>query len=305
MPAPHVSESFADLLDPRFREIAHEQYAQLPDMLSELFTMPSDNGRADERWSSVGALDNFGQFTGTVNYDSFNQGFDTIATHIEFASGIQVERKLFDDDQYGIIEQRPRALATAAARTRQVHGARLLNNAFSNDQFFYVDSEGVALCSDSHTTNSGASTAAGFDNLTTAALSATAMSAARIQMVNYRDDRANRISITPDELWIPPDLFEQAFEIVSALGKVDTADNNPNVHRGAYTVKEWNYLTDTNNWFLSDSTLRKQSAFWVDRVPIEFAMAEDIDTLIAKFRGYMRYLNAKIDWRWILGANVS
>ncbi len=305
MPIPHVSTNFGDILDPRFQKIFHEQFDQLPDMLPTIFTMPPDNGRADMRWSQVGAYQDWSQFSGTVGYQSANQGFDTIATHLEFASGIQVERKLFDDDQYNIMDQRPSGLATAASRTRQGHGSRIFNNAFSVDTFFYNNSEAVAMCSDSHTTTSEASTANGFDNLVITALSATALSTARIQHVGLRDDQANRIMISPDELWIPPDLFEKAYEIVASMGKVDTANNNRNVHEGAYTIHEWNYMSDANNWFLGDSALRKQSLFWIDRVSKEFAFAEDLDTIIAKWRGYMRYSNAHTDWRWTIGAQVS
>lgn len=305
MPVPHTSANFGDLLDPRFQRIFHEQYDQLPDMLPTLFTFAPDNGRADMRWSQVGALQNWPEFTGTVTYQSASQGFDTVATHREFASGIQIERKLFDDDQYQIMDQRPMALATAFVRRRQTDGSRIFNNAFSVDTFFYNNSEAVSLCNNSHSTNSGASTATGFDNLTTSGLTATALSASRIQHVNLRDDQANRIMIVPDELWIPPDLFEIAFEIVSSMGKVDTAENNRNVHMGAYTIHEWNYMSDTNNWFLADSNMRRQSIFWVDRVAKEFAFAEDLDTLVAKWRGYGRYSLAHVDWRWIVGAQVS
>ena len=305
MAVPHSSGAFGDLLDPRFQKIFHEQFTELNDMLPELFTFPPGNGRDTMKWSDVGAYGDWSQFSGSVAYQSAAQGYDTTATHLEFASGVQVERKLFDDDQYHIMDQRPSGLATAAQRTRQTHGARILNNAASVDTFFYNNSEAVALVSNSHTTNSGVSTGTGFDNLVTTALSATALSAARIQMVNFRDDVGNRIAVVPDEIWIPNDLFEKAFEIVSSMGKVDTANNNRNVHEGAYTIKEWNYLSDTNNWFLCDSAMRKQMVFWVERVPVEFAFAEDIDTLIAKWRGYMRYANAQINWRWILGGIVS
>ena len=155
---PHVSTAFGDLLDPRFQKIFYERYKQLPTMLPEFFNFIGTNGRADMRWSDVGTLPDWGVFGGTVDYKSSSQGYDTIATPLEFASGIQIERKLFDDDQYNIMDQRPRALATSAQRTREKHGARLFNNAFSVDTLFYVNSEGVALCSDSHTTTSQAST---------------------------------------------------------------------------------------------------------------------------------------------------
>lgn len=306
MPVPHKSEAFGDLLDPRFQRLFNDQFDQLPDFLGELFTFPSDNGREDMRWSDVGAYGDIPQFSGSVTYQSAAQGYDTTATHVEFASGIQVERKLFDDDQYHIMDQRPEGLATAAQRTRQKHGARILVNAFSVDSFFYNNSEGVALCSNSHTTNAAnVSTASGFDNLGTSALSATALAAARIQMVGFRDDKGNRMGVVPDEIWIPPDLYEVAFEIVSSMGKVDTANNNRNVHEGRYTIKEWNYMTDTNDWFLSDSSMRKQMVFWVDRVSKEFAFAEDLDTMLAKWRIYMRYMNAWINWRWVMGHQVS
>lgn len=305
MAAPHISSNFGDLLDPRFQRIFNEQYTQLPDMLPMLYNFEPDNGRNNMTWSSVGTIPDFAEFTGTVGYNSQNQGYDVTATHVEFTNGVQVERKLFDDDQYNIMNQRPRALAASAYRTRQKHGARMLNNAFSLDTLFYANSEGVALCSNAHTTTSGASTASGFDNLGTAALTAVAVAAARIQMTGFRGDQAERISVMPDELWFPPNLYEEAYEIINSSGKVDTANNNRNVHMGQYKGVEWNYLTDANNWFMCDSLLRQQSVHWVDRTALEFAMMEDLDSMVAKWRAYMRYSMAHTDWRWIMGHQVA
>ena len=307
MPVPHISNNFGDLLDPRFQKIfrASEEYNQTQDYLKELYTFVSTNGRNDMRWSQVGTFPDFSEFTGNVSYSSQSQGYDTVSTPVEFTNGFQVERKLFDDDQYHIMDQKPAELSDAAFRTRQKHGARLLNNAFAVDNYFYNNSEAVALCSNSHTTTSGASVASGFDNLTTASLTATAVAAARIQMVGFRGAEAETISVMPDELWYPPNLFEQAFEIINAQGKVDSANNNPNVHQGRYQGREWVYLSDTNNWFMCDSRMRKRMVFWVDRIPLEFAFIEDFDTLIAKWRGYMRYSHAHTNWRWIIGGQVS
>jgi phage major head subunit gpT-like protein len=305
MPVPSVSTNFGDLLDPRFQRIFDEEYKRDPDMLSELFTFEPNNGRNDMTWSSVGTIPDFSEFTGNVSYSAQNQGYNVTATYVEFTNGIQVERKLYDDDQHNVMNQRPKALAASAFRTRQKHGAALLNGAFNAASDFFVHTEGVALCSDSHTTTSGASTASGFDNLTTDALTAVAVASARTQARGFRGDQAERISCILDELWIPVNLYEEAYEITASSGKVDTANNNANVHQGKYRVVEWIYMTDTNNWFLMDSSLKRQSAFWVDRIPLEFAMIEDFETLVAKWRAYMRYASARVDWRWILGANVS
>jgi len=308
MPVPHATGSFGDLIDKRVTKLFHDEVKQLPDYIKMLFSVMSSSD-AYEISSEVGALDDFAEFTGTVTYGSQNQGYDVRANHLEFTKGIQIERKLYDDDRHGVWQRRPVELANAAVRTRQKHAARLLNNAFSVDNMFYTHSEGVAMCSDSHTTTSGASTAVGFDNLVTSSLSAVALTSARIQMQGFVDDIGNKYYSMPDELWIPIDLYERAAEIIQSSGQVDTANNNINVHKGQFKIMPssdgWNYLTDTNNWFLTDSRLRKRFCTWYERVPLEFAMAEELDTLIAKWRAYMRYSHMWQNWRFILGAQVS
>ena len=300
-----TAQNFGDLLDPRFQKIFTDRYEQLPDMISKLYGVEGHNGRDTQKWGQVGTISDFEEFAGNVNYQTQNEGYDTIATFKTFTNGIQVERQLFDDDQYSIMNQRPKALATSASRTRQRHAAQMYNNAFSVDNTFANNSEGVALCSDSHTTTSGASTTSGFDNAGSAALSATAVAAARIAMVNFRGDQAEKIQILPSEIIIPNDLYEQANEIVTSLGKLDVNTNNTNVHKDQYEIIEWNYLTDANNWFMADATMREDSTHWVDRTPLEFAMSEDFDTFIAKWRAYMRYTAAYSDWRWIYGSQVA
>ena len=258
-----------------------------------------------ERYSTIGTTGDMPLFGGTITYDDVSAGYDTLITPLEFGQGIQIERKLFDDEQFGIIDQKPKALAGSLYRRRQTDAARPFNNAFSVDSFFSTNSEGVAMCSNSHTTTSGASTSTGFDNLVTTSLSAVSLAAARIQMVQYRGDRAEIISVNPSQILIPPDLYEIAHEITESSGKVDSANNNVNVHKGQYTVKEWNYLTDANNWFLMDSGMMKDfGLIWVERVKGEFGFIEDFDTLLGKWRAYARYGNGWVDWRFCLGANV-
>ena len=306
MPVPHVSTNFPDVLDPTFKRIFNDERDQLPDMLPEFYSFGDTGPRGDtSKWSGVGTLPDFSEFTGNLTYKSQSHAFDTVATHKEFAQGTQIERKLFDDEQHGTMNARPAAIATSAARTRQNHAAHMFTNAFSVDTAFYVNSEAVALCSNSHTTNSGASTANGFDNLGTAALTAVAVQAARIQMRGFRGDQADRISIVPDELFIPPDLEEEGYEIIASAGKVDTANNNANIHQGRYRMTDWEYMTDTNNWFLSDSGMRRKHVHWTDRIPLEFAFVEDFDTIITKWRGYMVYGLAHTNWRWVFGSQVS
>ena len=305
MPTPMTSGAFADLLDPRFQKIFHDNLKEPDDLIPKLYNVIPTNGRNNMMWSGVGQMGDWDEFTGQIGYGSQSQGYDVTMTPIEFGKGIQIERKLFDDDQYNIMNGRPAALAKAAKRLRQKHAVRILENAFSNDSYFYQHSEGVALCSDAHTTTSGASTASGFDNKITSAFTATALAAARIQMVGFRGDVGEKLDYKPDEIWYPPNLYEQVFEVVNSMGKVDTANNNLNVHKSSYDMHEITYLNDTNNWFVCNKSARNEFLFWADRVAIEFAMIEDFDTLVAKWRGYGRWSNAFTDWRFIIGSQVA
>ena len=307
MAVPHVSVNFGDVLDPTFSRIFDEEYDQLPDMVPGMYTIVPTGPRGDStKWSSVGTLPDLIEFTGTIGYQSQNQGYDTTATHLEWATGTQVERKLFDDDQHQIMNQKPAALAMASNRTRQGHAVQTFSGAFSSGNAFYVNSEGVAMCSDSHTTTSGASTSIGFDNLGTSSLTAAAVSAARTQMRGYRDDQAGRISVMPNELLVPPDLEDKALEITKSAKDPDSGNNAINPQSsGRFSLTDWEYLPDTNNWWIMDSGLRRKSLFWIDRVQKEFGRAEDFDTFIAKFRVYQRYSFAWVDWRFVFGSQVS
>jgi len=300
-----LSSAFPDVLDPRFQKMFHEEQKDLKSMISTLYTNVGTNGRNNMTFSEIGTLPDWDEFTGTIPYSSINQGYDVTLTPVEFAKGIQVERKLYDDGQHHIFDQRPKGLIRGSYRRREKDAARIFNNAFSVDTYFYNHSEGVALCSDSHTTTSGASTASGFDNLVTDALTATAVFTTRLQMTKFRDDQAGKYDVGPDELWYPPDLSEKGFEIIKSTGKVDTTYNNRNFHEGRYTPYEWHHMTDTNNWFMCEARARKMYLFWSDRTPMEFAMVEDFDTLVGKWRGYMRYGMTYANWRWIIGALVS
>jgi len=305
MAVPHTSANFADLLDPRFERIFNDEYNAHPDMIPVLYDMVPHNGRNNMTFSSVTTIEDFQQFQGTVTYQDQHLGYDSTATYLEWVNGFQLERKLWDDDQYNIWDDKPRALAASAYRTRQQHAARMFNNAFAVDTLFYTNSEGVALCSDSHTTTTGASTATGFDNVITGSLTATSVQTARVQMVQFRGPQAERIQVMPDTLLFPPDLYEEAFEIVNSPGKLETANNNANVHEGRYRLVEWNYLTDTNNWFMMDSSYMRLFLKWIDRIPLEYGFVEDFDTFAAKYRAYVRYAMVWRDWRFVLGAQVS
>src|SRR3990167_10304209 len=98
MATPMQQANFGDLLDPRFTRIFNEEKDQIASMIGSIYTMVPHNGRQTMTWSEIGTLGDWDQFTGTVNYGSINQGYDVTMTFVEFARGIQAERKLVGDE---------------------------------------------------------------------------------------------------------------------------------------------------------------------------------------------------------------
>ena len=191
-------------------------------------------------------------------------------------------------------------MALVAKRTREKHGAQIFNNAFSTSIFTGGDSK--ALCDDAHGYEGTTTTV---DNEGTTALSATAVEATRLLMRQYTDETDNLLTAKGDTLLVPPQLEETAWEIVTSAGKLGTADNDPNFSKGKYKVIVWDYLTDSNNWFMLDSRMAKMYLKWFNRIPVEFNKDKDFDTYISKWSAYVRYSYGFSGWQWIYGQLVS
>jgi phage major head subunit gpT-like protein len=297
-----ISEQWAELLSPGLYEVFRMQVDELAaeSRIPNLFRQEG-SGRASEAFLGAGGLSDWTEYEGAIEYDDMEESFKSTFTHKEYVKGFKVERKLVDDDQYGIIKTRPAELAISAMRTREKHAAGVFNNAFAS----VTGADSVYLCSASHPYSP--SNAAVQGNLGTTALSYNAVIDTRKLMREFADDRGELMVVNPDTLLVPPELEDEAWTIVNTMNKPGTGDNDGNfVKSKVRNVITWDYLTDANNWFMLDLRLAKQFLIWLDRVALEFALDPTSDfRLEARYRGYMRYSYGWSDWRWVYGHNVS
>ena len=301
MPSIHLSENFGDLLDARFSKIYDKEYAERinESMIPMLFGMKTST-RNYEMMSGVGGLGDMQDFDGSIAYDAFSQLYDSTVTFPEKALGIKAERKLVDDEMFGILDGRPWQLAVSVARTREKAGSAVFANAFTDAS----GADGKALCSASHPYSPDDATTQ--SNTGTSALSATSVEATRrLGFTSVYNDRGQLFDVNYDTLVIPVGLEETAYELINTKGKVDTAENNVNFHYGRYKLAVWPRLTDSNNWFFLDSKLAKQFLLFWDRIKPEFAYDRDFDTMVAKWSVYARYNTQFTGWQWAYGHNVT
>lgn len=235
-----------------------------------------------------------------IQYDSFNPLYESTFTHKEYAKGLQIERKLWDDDRLGNIKRRASSLGLEYGQTRATHAASVFNNAFSSS---YVGADAVALCSDSHPISPTDSSTV--DNKGTSALSYSAIKTTLQAGKRMQNDRGVAMPIFYDTLIVPVELEETANEILKAIAKPGTADNDANAVQGIRVVMD-PYLTDANNWFMADSNQARLHLLWFNRVQPEMTMDPTSDfNLAARYRGYMRYSFGWDDFRWVYGHEVA
>ena len=296
-----IVENFGDLLDARMRRIYDTEYKERikSSMIPYLFGMESST-RNYEIVSGVGGMQDLADFDGTISYDTPKQLYDKTFTFPEKALGMKVERMLYDDDLFGKMDRKPWQLAVSSARTREKHGAAIWNGAFTGT----TGPDSLSLCNASHpyspddaTTQSNAGSSA----LAPASVEATR----RLGYTSTFNDRGELLEVNYDTILCTVANEEKAWEIINSTGKVDTANNNKNFHSGRYDLSVWHRLTDSNNWWMIDSTLCKKFMLWWDRVKDGIKMDRDTDSLVAKWYVYERYKADWADWRGIYGHNVT
>jgi hypothetical protein len=307
---PLTSGNFSDLLKPGLKRVFDLAMSRPRPMMEMLFGQEAST-RYEEQYQGMGAQGLVPPFEGTVPYHDFDANYRTDIRNYEFAMGMQVERRLVDDDQYAQIRRRASNMADSFNTSIETDAASVFTNGFTDSGTNRMGAstnggDGVGLLSAAHP-HSPANSNSTQSNEGTLALTIDNLDTTRQAMRNFTDDKDQLLGISPDLLLVPPELERTATQLVSerAIYEPGSAQYDLNIFSGRFRPVVWDRLTDSNAWFLIDSTLMKQHLIWQWRIRPEFAEAEDFDGLTAKFRGYMRYGIGWTDWRWIYGQNPS
>ena len=224
-----------------------------------------------------------------IAYDNAQEAFTARYNHETIALGFSITEEAVEDNLYDSLSARyTKSLARAMAYTKQVKGAAVLNNGFTNSAVYY-GGDGVPLFSTSHPLISG-----GVNSntpSTQADLNETSLEAAVIQIAAWTDERGLLIAGKPRKLIVPPALQFTATRLLETSLRVGTADNDINALKNngsipeGYTVN--NYLTDTNAWFLCTDVPNGLKHFI--RSPLENKMDGDFDTGNVRYKARERY----------------
>lgn len=310
---PAVASNWAELLTPQLTAAFFTGFTddgRRASLIEAIYNVERSE-RAFEEHLGIGQFSSAGwdfEKTGRVQYDDRNKGYLKRFTHVEFAKGFMVQRKLMDDNLLSIPRNDARELGDSAFRFREKAAALLFTNAFTDTGtddygFAIAGPDAVGLCSTAHPHSPVDSTTQ--SNEGTLALTKDNVRTTRQDHMALVDDRGDILNVMPDRLLVPPELEDDALTINRSTLDPTSANNAINPQAGRFTTDVWHYLTDANAWFMIDSGRRRRDLIWYERIPVEFDRMVDFDTLEAKFRAYQRFSRGFRDWRWVFGQNPS
>ena len=88
--------------------------------------------------------------------------------------------------------------------------------------------------------------------------------------------------------------------LMKSTGRTGTNYNEINPYQGRLNIMVWDYLDNTQAWFILDSGLHQLNFFW--RVKPEFAQDESFDTDAALYKTRCRFSVGFSDWRGVWGS---
>ena len=292
-------QHFGDLLEPGFLEIFNDNYKEPDRIAKKVFTYKTST-KQDERFSSITG---FGQLTvktenAPIDYDDPIQGYDRLLSHATYAKGFKISKELWDDDQYNMMNEKPRQLGVAARRTEEAIAANVFNRAFNAS---YLSGDDQELCSTVHpredagTSQSNASSTGitfGEENYETA----------KLAMRGQLDGRGQIIDVMPSKLLIPENLKKTADIVFKSNLRSGTADNDFNPNFNELQVIEWLYMNrNDTHWFLIDNDTAR-GLVYLQKELMSFSQDEAWESDAALFKVRERFVVGFYAWRGVWGS---
>ena len=279
----------------------------VPVMRDQLFNIQGST-LFEERGAGIGSMGNEAwdgfKNTGQVGELDFDAGYEKAYVHQEYPVNFKIRIKLILNDQYGQMNKNNSRLGASAQRKMEIDAASILNNAFTDSAAFHGGDD-KPLCSASHP-DSPARSGNTQNNTGTSPLTEAAVSATRVSMKAFKDDKNDITGVEPNELWVPTNLEDKAIKIVGSALLPGTANNdtNPQNLAGRWRVIPWARLDATKAWFMVDGTMRHDLVNWYNREVFRIIVKSE-DLVWLQLQAKLHYSFGWDDWRWIFGHNPS
>lgn len=240
---------------------------------------------------------------GNITFDSMSQGYAPEYKHITYAKGFIVTREALEDELYGVLKKRARALAFSMRQTQEVTAANLLNRGFDSN-YTMTNGDGKSLFATDHPLGPSHSGTESNMLQVGADLSEAAIEDLVIQIGQAVDSRGLKINIMPERLIVPVELQFEATRILKSALQSDTANNAINALKESGVFSKGmvtnNYLTSADSWFIKTSCPEGLKRFM--RRKVEFREDNDFVSENARMKTTARWSDGWSDFRGCYGS---
>jgi hypothetical protein len=302
-----------------------ESYDQLSPVYPSIFNVETLVGAYDSDTAGIG----LGQLSerpegNDIVASNPLEGYTVITKARTFSDSFFLTMEFVEDStpekMSGVMQGFASTWATGVVNSKETFAAKLFNyggftsgrhDTFDNTitgvitdssgDLIYTGKPFFALTGNNHTAKDGSTY---FNSLGALSLTGTNLQTAYNRMTNTNnyDERGEKIALRPDTLLIPPALRFTAKTILGSELLPGGANNDINTSQNLVEAIEWQYLTDTNGWFVGT---RGNGIKFVERkAPVIDFFQDDISkkyyaTIDARFGASVQ------DWRYWVAAGIS
>lgn len=274
-------------------------YAQHKPIAEMVYKKKSSQRNFEEavQLSNIGEMEEKAESAAIV-LDSFSQGHARLTTHKVWTKAVKISMEAVDDNRHlNMSTEIPRIIARSKWHTVESQGSALFNNATSTSAP-YLGADGKALLASDHGLVKGGSVS----NLSSSDLSELAIENARIAIDDFRDNANLRMNAQIKCLLIPSNSQFLAERVVNSPARVGTADNDLNAIDKLGTIPKilkWNFLTDTNSWFLLTD---QPGLCYYERMAAKPFYYQEDNTFDHVYGMKCRFSFDYFDWRSVYGS---
>lgn len=256
-----VAEAYVEHFDRNFNEIKDEMYEMFPKQYT-FFMKVEETSRAFVKKSYIGGmgmpLPN--RDLEPIPFQEPTKGPIAFFTPTNYRLGYQIEKQTIEQEEFGLLGNRPRTMLAGSVTLMEMAAANILNNGFTPQSYdFQVtgDPNTQPLFSINHLREDSQATWANLVNQNLPITVESVFQTIAALLYNMLDSRGLPIAYTGTiYLYVPtmnPTLWQQAIEVANSIMNPGTSDNKTNALTKEFTIEvvPLRFLTNPDHWFLS------------------------------------------------------
>lgn len=256
-----VAEAYVEHFDRNFSEIKDEMYQNFPKQYTEFLNVEETSKAFIKKTSMTGlGMPVANRDLEPIPFQDPNKGPTSLFTPVNYRSGYQIERQTIEQEEWGLLANRPQTMLQGASTLMDIAAANLFNNGFTNQSYdagFDLGGTTIPLFSSANTLEDRSGTWSNVISQNLPITVETVFYAIVTLLFNLTDGRNIPIAYNGAfNIFVPTTsatLWQQAVEVVKSTMNPNTTDNKINAAMQTFTLRvtPLRFLTNPDHWFIT------------------------------------------------------